>query len=328
MSDREDTSASLSLLRERWAIPGVLSFELDRGLIRLQATTAEANATMYLQGAHLTHWQPACQDPVLFVSRASEFAPGRPIRGGIPVAFPWFATDSKPDRVDGHPGPSHGFARLQDWQLISAKHSAGSLDLTLTQGPTEMSRSMGFDGFLLRLEVEVSAHLGMRLTVRNTGTAPLSFEEALHNYFLVVDVHEATVNGLETAGYIDKIDGMKHKPSSGAAIAFTGPTDRVYLDTAAPCTIHDATQRRDIHIVKTNSRNTVVWNPGKTMPDVGEWDWHEFCCVETANAGANTRTLAPGDQFTMGQTLSVQRWTSGCSTAARTAAEHSPRERE
>jgi len=32
---------------------------------------------------------------VIFLSRKSDLAPGKPLRGGIPVVFPWFATDSK-----------------------------------------------------------------------------------------------------------------------------------------------------------------------------------------------------------------------------------------
>jgi glucose-6-phosphate 1-epimerase len=297
-------------------VAGALTFDSYRGLTRLNLTLPAVHATMYLQGAHLTHWQPACQDPVLFLSRKSEFAPGQPIRGGIPVAFPWFATDSKRDRIDGHPGPLHGFARLQEWTLMEAKPVAKGFHLKLTLGPTEMSRAMGFDRFLLTYDVELGAHLTCQLTVSNPGSSPLSFEEALHNYFSVVDVHESTVAGLEDAPYIDKVDEMKEKPSTGRPIAFTGPTDRVYLNTTTPSIIRDGTQRRDIHIVKTNSRNTVVWNPGKALADVGEWDWHEMLCVETANVGVNQRTLAPGETFTMGQTISVKKWTAGqgCST--------------
>lgn len=301
----------ISELRRRFAIPGVLSFEEDRGLIRLQVSMPQAHGTMYLQGAHLTDWKPACQDAVLFLSRTSQFAPGKAIRGGIPIAFPWFATDSKRDRVDGHPGPSHGFARLQDWELESAQRSEQGVHLKLTLGPTHMSRSMGYDAFLLRLEAEIGQTLSMRMTVRNTGLAPLSFEEAFHTYFRVVDVHEAKVTGLEQKSYIDKIDQFKEKPPAGVPLILTGPTDRVYLNVETPSTIHDGTQRRDIRIVKENSRNTVVWNPGKAVDQIDEWDWHEMLCVETVNAGANAHTLAPGQEFTMGQTISVQKWSGG-----------------
>lgn len=317
----------VSAVRKQFEIPGILRFDQDHGMTRLRVTAPDAEAVMYMQGAHLTHWQPACQDPVIFLSRTSEFAPGKAIRGGVPIVFPWFATDSKKDRINGHPGPSHGFARLQDWELVSAERAGGGVRLKLTLGPTELSRAMGYDGFLLTLEASVGRTLGMRLTVQNTGAAPLQFEEAFHNYFRVVDVHEASVSGLEPTGYIDKIDGFKQKPATGEPIRFVGPTDRVYLDTVAPCTIHDGTQRRDIRIVKANSRNTVVWNPGKAVDQIDEWDWHEMMCVETANVGANAHTLAPGESFTMGQTISVRKWagSAGCANVAPKASARSPR---
>jgi glucose-6-phosphate 1-epimerase len=116
------------------------------------------------------------------------------------------------------------------------------------------------------------------------------------------------VAGLESARYLDKTEGMKEKPAAGAPIRFTGPTDRVYLDAEGPSVIHDGAQRRDIRIMKTNSRNTVVWNPGKALADLGEWDWHEMLCVETADVGTNARTLAAGETFTMGERISVHPW--------------------
>ena len=76
-------------LTEHFALPGVLAFhQTPGGLVYAAVTTPHASATVYLQGAHLTHWQPAGHQPVLFLSRRSELAPGRPIRGGVPIAFP------------------------------------------------------------------------------------------------------------------------------------------------------------------------------------------------------------------------------------------------
>src|SRR6201747_2142365 len=116
-------ATDLASLQRRFAATNFLTFEQQGSLIRAHVTTAHATATIFLQGAHLTAWQAGSQQPVIFLSRKSEFLPGKPIRGGIPIAFPWFATDSKPDRINGHPGPSHGFARLSEWTLSSAVSS-------------------------------------------------------------------------------------------------------------------------------------------------------------------------------------------------------------
>src|ERR1700722_4423553 len=103
-------------LRQQFKVHGV-TFDEANELTRVQVATKAATATIYLQGAHLTAWQPAGFEPAILISHKSDFAPGKPIRGGIPIAFPWFATDRRKDRIDGHPGPSHGFARIQDWTL-------------------------------------------------------------------------------------------------------------------------------------------------------------------------------------------------------------------
>jgi glucose-6-phosphate 1-epimerase len=298
----------LATLTARFAIPGILSFDQQADLIRINISTPHAQARMFLQGAHLVHWRPAGEEPVLLLSRKSEFAPGRPIRGGIPIAFPWFAADSNPNRIHGKPGPAHGFARLQDWTLVSVTRTGKNLGLKLTLGPTAMSRSMGYDAFLLTLDALIGAELETRLTVANTGTEPLHFEEAFHSYYNITDIHEVAIDGLEPTPYVDKVDDFKVKPAAGVPIRFTGPADRVYLNTVAPITIHSGTQRRDLHLLKSNSHTTVVWNPWKGGPDLGEWDWHEMVCVETVNSAVNARTLPAGESFTMGAKVSVKRW--------------------
>lgn len=296
----------LAQLNEHFAIPGVLGFDEHNGLVRANITAPAASATVYLQGAHLTNWQPAGQQPVLFLSRKSDFGPGKPIRGGVPIAFPWFATDSNPSRYQGKPGPSHGFARIQDWTLAFAAQAADDLHLTFTLGPTELSRQMGFDRFRLAFQLTIGRSLTMALTVANDSDKPLHFEEALHTYYSVVDVHEATLTGLESTPYIDKTDNFKVKPAAKAPFTPTTFTDRVYENTRAACVIHDVPGKRTITVEKTNSSTTVVFNPWKALPDMGPDEWHEMLAVETANAGANAVTLAPGETHTMQAHVTVE----------------------
>src|SRR5665213_2983070 len=285
----------LAQLNEHFAIPGVLAFhQIPSGLIYAEVTTPHATATIYLQGAHLAAWQPAENQPVIFLSRESDFLPGKPIRGGVPIAFPWFA-----NRHDGKAGPSHGFARIQDWTLGFAALAGDDLHLTFTLAPTEMSRELGYDNFRLAYQLTIGRTLTMQLAVANDAAAPLVFEEALHTYYSVVDVHEVTVTGLEPTPFIDKTDDMREKPAAHAPLTFTGFTDRVYPNTTATCVLHDAAGRRRITVEKMNSDTTVVFNPWKAMPDMGSDEWHEMICVETVNAAANAITLAPGKTHTM-----------------------------
>jgi glucose-6-phosphate 1-epimerase len=293
----------LAQLTEHFAIPGVLAFhQLPSGLIYADVTTPHATATIYLQGAHLTAWQPAGEQPVLFLSRKSDFEPGKPIRGGVPIAFPWFA-----NRHDGKAGPSHGFARIEDWTLSFAALAGEDLHLTFTLAPTAMSRELGYDNFRLAYRLVIGRTLTMQLAVANDAATPLVFEEALHTYYSVVDVHEVTVTGLEPTPFVDKTDGMREKPAAHAPLTFAGATDRVYPNTAATCVLHDAAGRRHIPVAKTNSNTTVVFNPWKAMADLGEDEWHEMLCVETVNAAANAVTLAPGETHAMQAVISVEK---------------------
>ena len=281
-------------LQKRFGMPEVLTFDKQSGLTRVHVHTPEAKATIYLQGAHLTAWEPAGLGPAIFLSSKSEFAPGKPIRGGVPVIFPWFANDSKKDRVDGHPGPSHGFARIQDWSLDSVHRNHGETTLVFTLGPTAMSRSMGFDAFLLTLKFVVGRELRMAMTVDNKSSQPLVFEDGFHTYYKIDDVQEVSVSGLEKVSYIDKVDDFKVKPPAGVPIVFTQRTDRIYNNTSTPLTIDDKAGRRKITVEKSGSNSTVVWNQFGEMPDLGPWEWHGYVAVETTNVGVNAVTLAAG----------------------------------
>lgn len=298
------TAPAHSQTRSAAHLPSAVTFDVRDGLKRVHVITPAATATIYLQGAHLTAWQPAGFGPVIFLSPKSTFAAGKPIRGGIPIVFPWFSADKK-NRLNGRPGPMHGFARTQEWSLESASRKASAIELKLTLGPTETSRSMGFDKFRLELTFRITHTLTVALKVINQSDQPMEFEEGLHSYFHVTDIHEVTVTGLEAAKFIEKSDGAHIQPASGAPITFTDVVDRIYPDTAATCIVHDEAGKRRISIQKSGSHSTIVWNPWREMPDLGPWDWHNMVAVETANVGADALTLKPGESHTMQAIISV-----------------------
>jgi len=295
----------INQLNEHFGLPGVLAFQATAsGLIRADVTTPHATATVYLQGAHVAAWQPAEHKPVIFTSRKTELKPGKAIRGGVPIAFPWFA-----NRHDGKTGPSHGFARIQDWTLAFAALAGEDLHLTFTLGPNELSRSLGFDQFRLAYQLTIGRTLTMQLTVANDGGAPLVFEEALHTYYAVTDIHEIAISGLDDVSYLDKVDNFNKKLQHGD-ITVTGPTDRVYLDTTATCVLKDHAGKRHISVAKTGSTTTVVWNPWEEgaakLGDMDPTEWHEFVAIETVNAATDAITLAPGATHTMQARVTVE----------------------
>jgi glucose-6-phosphate 1-epimerase len=295
-------------LEENFAIPGHLAFEEHNGLIRMQVHLESAAAIVYLHGAHVTHWQPAGQAPAIFLSDQSEFAPAKAIRGGVPICFPWFGP-----RSDGKPGPAHGFARIQDWELAFAALLPGEagdrMQLTFTLGPGELSRSLGFDSFRAVYEVTVGTTLTLRLTVANTGAEPLHIEEALHSYFAVGDVRNIELTGLESARYLDKTDRLQEKTTPAGPLALTGETDRVFPANTATVTIHDEANSRIIRVEKTGSATTVVWNPWSVgaarISDLPDDAWPGFVCIEAANTATDAITLAPGETHMMQAAITV-----------------------
>jgi glucose-6-phosphate 1-epimerase len=255
----------------------------------------------------VTAWQPPGQPPVIWMSRESRFAADQPIRGGVPICFPWFG----PKAGDAS-APAHGFARLKDWALTDVADQGDSVRLVLTLSSDESSSVGGWtQPFAAAYQVTIGASLELALTVRNTGKGPLSYEAALHTYFAVANVREIAIRGLEHTYYLDKVEGFARRQQGGEPIRFAGETDRVYLDTMATCVIEDPGTRREIVIEKTGSRTTVVWNPwiekARAMPDFGDLEWPEMVCVETCNVGPAAITLAPGGTQTMAATIRARK---------------------
>ena len=258
------------------------------GLPRIQVRTPWSDAEIYLQGAHVTHFQRKGGKPVLFMSDSSRFEAGQPIRGGVPVIFPWFgAREGK---------PMHGFARNHVWELKqisgNAEHAI-TLEFDLSLPP----EAAGFPKFSARYFVTVGESLTLQLKIANESNENFTLEDCLHTYFAVGDISAVTVSGLKGVEYLDKVEGFARKNETAEQISFSSETDRVYLSTRATTEIHDAKLRRRIIIEKEGSTSTVVWNPwiakAKAMADYGDDEYLRMVCVESGNVSENKLVLAP-----------------------------------
>lgn len=269
------------------------------GLKVIEIINAQAEGLIYLQGAHATHWKPAGAEPVLFVSKQSHFAAGKAIRGGAPVCFPWFANRA------GHPdSPAHGFVRTAEWVRGSvSSNDDGSTTARFVFVDSEATRAQWPHPFRAEYRVVVGSTLEMIFEVENTGAEPLTYGAALHTYFRVSNAADVAITGLEGAEYIDKVDGFKRKHLGTEPLQFTGETDRVFVNTMSTTRLIDPGLNRTIVVEKSGSNTTVVWNPwiakAKAMADFGDDEWPGMACIETANSGENSITLAPGEKHAM-----------------------------
>ena len=285
----------------RFAAPGRIAFRDESPAPVAVLVSPYGSAEVSLYGAHVLSYRPTGQSPVLWLADSYRtLAPGKAIRGGIPVCWPWFGAAP----VAGH--PSHGFARTRVWQVASTEYEKDSTSLTLGLLPSPETDALWQNRFRLELKVTVGPALRLELTTTNTGDRPFEITEALHTYFRVKDVATVQVTGLDGQPYLDKAPGGADSIQSGP-VAFTGETDRVYNHHAGKALLSDPGIGRRVAIEKEGSSATVVWNPwaekAATMADLEEGDWRRFVCVETANAGAAPIEVAPGAAHTIAASI-------------------------
>jgi glucose-6-phosphate 1-epimerase len=280
---------------------GRVIFVEGRGeLPMLEIKTAWSTAAVYLHGAHVTHFQKKNEPPLLFLSQCSRFENGHPIRGGIPIIFPWFGKPAdKPAQ--------HGLVRNQPWLLKEiAPHTDGSVTVRFQFPKTS---EVGFPPFLAEYAVTVNEHLTLELAVTNqSSTEIFEFENCLHTYFFVEDINAVSVHGLTGVTYIDRLAGNAVKIEGEEAIRIASEVDRTYLNTTSVVEIRDAKIGRTIRVEKENSASTVVWNPwiakSQQIADFGNEEYHNMICVESGNVAGNKISLAPGQSSTLKVKLS------------------------
>lgn len=300
----------IAALNTRFAIPGQLRFKsIGDGLVAADITNAHASATLCLQGGHVLSWQPTSTNtasaPVVWLSKLANLAPGKAIRGGIPVCWPWFgAHDSQASF------PAHGFARTQPWQVTGTRSlEDGSTEIGLTLLQTDATQALWPHPSQLDMLLNVGNTLKIALTTRNLGDADFIIREALHTYFQISDIAAVRVVGMEGCGYMDKAGGGGRSQQVGV-ISFSGEVDRVYVNTETTCVIEDPGLSRRIRVAKLGSQSTVVWNPWQDRADkMGEFGlngWRDFVCVENGNALENAVTVKAGGSHTLAVEYSVE----------------------
>ena len=248
-----------------------------------------ATATLALKGAQVLSYVPAGGSDVFWLSPAARLDDTAPVRGGIPVCWPWFG----PHPTD--PGqPSHGTVRTASWDVDGTSADAGGTRIALARKPGSNDLRV-----TARLQVELcQGHLGVTLETANNGDRAFTLTQALHSYFAISDIAEIAIDGFDGASYLDKLTGQTLRQSG--AITFDAETDRIYANPAQrPSLIRDA--HRAIAVAHGGqSLSAVVWNPwaGKAarLGDVPGETWRDFVCVETTSAGDDILTVPPGER--------------------------------
>lgn len=265
------------------------------GLKKIDIKTPQSTAEIFLLGAHVTGFQKNSEPPLLFMSAKSWFAPGKPIRGGVPICFPWFG----PREGDA----AHGFARITEWELVKTVMAPDGSVTVHMRLPAIPGRE-AWKQLHTEWVVTVSDKLTMELIATNHSGGALEIENCLHTYFHVGDINKISITGLQAAPFDDFAAGAggARKVENEAELLIMKETNRIYPDSPGVVEIRDESLNRTIRIEKTHANSTVVWNPWTTqkLPDDFDPAEHKkMVCVESGNVKQNKIFLAPGKTATL-----------------------------
>ena len=263
-------------------------------------------------------------------------------KGGIPIAFPQFATQGEL--------MLHGFVREKHWTVVVAHDDNDSdgkgegensvISSPPSSPPSEVVFVLHSDAdtlkvwpfeFTLRYCVRLQEHgLQTTLTVTNPPTishlnTPFRFTTCLHTYFRTTpDITAYSLSGLRTNPFVDKVDNYITKieqhevltveqaslESGGSTEERGGYVDRIYTNAPSQVSLVHNTTGALINIEKSPSfTDFVVFNPwkegkrGSKGPDFDDEGYRHMICVEPAVAGG-TCVLNSGEEWVGSQTIS------------------------
>jgi glucose-6-phosphate 1-epimerase len=175
--------------------------------------------------------------------------------------------------------------------------------VTLETTDDATTRTLWPHAYRLRFTVTMQAQPTFRLEVENTGSTPFRFEEALHTYFAVGDVHAASVHGLEGVPCTETAKEPEGPWSPQAPLRFRAETDRVFHGAPDRIELRAPALRRVVTLQSRNARSAIVWTPwpnkAARLSGLGPDDWSRFCCIETANCKQQAIELAPGQRHVL-----------------------------
>ncbi|MGK0338313.1 MAG: glucose-6-phosphate 1-epimerase [Candidatus Azotimanducaceae bacterium] len=292
-----------------------------------------AKAQISLHGGHILSFKPKSDNRErLWVSQVAVLDGTKPIRGGIPICWPWFGahpSKAEPSKADlskadlskadlSKDRPAHGYVRTQQWHLIDCVDS--DIGTVITLKP-ESAVNPGFDvegedDVDLQLMVSIGHKLEVQLTTKNTGAKAFKFGGALHSYFNVEDIRQTQLHGL-SGDYLDKTlsfskrDSSNRDSSDKISFPITTPenyrfqkeTDNIHLTLEKHFTVRTASFSIDVESQGHDS--IVVWNPwiekSIAMADMQDGGYQSMLCVEAAITQGVI--LAPNEQHTLTQII-------------------------
>jgi glucose-6-phosphate 1-epimerase len=289
----------IDALNAELGIDGALRLREGRGgLTMIEIRNDLASALISPHGGQILSYRPAEEtSDLLFLSERAHFGPGKAIKGGIPICWPWFGQDP-----ESKGRQAHGFVRSLPWTIVSTA--------TLPNGATRVALGIEDDlktrvlwpyHFNLVVEITVGATLSVELITRNAGHPPFLITQGLHAYFRINDATRVQVLGLDGCRYIDKAVGGKDSVIlQKGPVTVSREVNRIYEQVPPDLVLEDPSLGRRIRIASRHSATCVVWNPwvdtARAMDDLDDEDYRVMLCVETVNTASEVIEVPGGGE--------------------------------
>ncbi|MDI9348260.1 MAG: hypothetical protein QM538_07145 [Methylacidiphilales bacterium] len=267
-------------------------------LIEVRSALNNKYLTISKFGAHVLDWFPILNAPSILWKSDVDYKSFDPIRGGIPICFPWFATR------EGY--QNHGYARVQDWNIKKITTTLTTVSVQLSTTVTDKTNRL--DSYFLTLLITASSESNMlhqELTILNTSDHSVTCSGGFHTYYAISDINTVTLTGLSGASYFNKVNGKYE--SNQLKISDLSCLDRVYRSNDMVQLIDSSYQYlRKITINKIGLADWVIWNPlatTKNFSDITMGSELHFICIEPAQV--DPVTLGANQTLVWKQSITV-----------------------
>lgn len=267
------------------------------GIVEFSCTQSRLTLSLY-GGQILSFFNVTKSQEYLYLSPHTAVDGISPIRGGIPICWPWFATQN-PRGITGR----HGWLRTHYWQLNSVKQQEHSIAIRLQ--PEPLNHPLVKE-LAVWLDIQCGDDLSLTLNTENHGESEVQLTQALHSYLRVANLTSTAATGLPNTHYC-QVKGLCEQSSPlelVSALRNTEEIDRIYYPEGADCQRSIKISPDNVNVDCEGGDSIVVWNPGKNkaehMADIKQ-SFDHFICIEAAQT--KPIVLAPKQQIRLTQTI-------------------------
>jgi glucose-6-phosphate 1-epimerase len=311
---------NIEALERHFGIQGHVTFaESALGGPVAHLSHRQGSAIVSLEGAQVLSWIPTGGSEVLWLSPMARLGAARAIRGGIPVCWPWFGARPIDASPESGPWPQHGLVRTRLWDVAASTAQEQATTITLTIGVDPDPDHPWPFHVSAQLTVSLGERLTVQLAMQNDDDARVAFTGALHTYVRVGDIGGCALEGLERVAFEDVVVRKDEPPPEGptssvvyqpGSVVVDREIDRIYRAHRGEVRVVDQSLGRIVHVSKSGSASTVVWNPwiekSARLGDMPEGGYRQMVCIEAANTHRDVVRLSLGRSHRLSTTLLVR----------------------